>query len=188
MIENIIGIYRIMNLANNKKYIGQSIDIINRWQSHKSALYWNNHPNKELQQEWNQYGYKYFEFTLLEKCKAEDLNNREKYYIRNSNSYLNGYNETEGGDTSRINNDNYLEEYTMNKYFEFDSKILTKEQIKIADNEIKMLSERKKSRILKDIYKYSIEELSKKYKINSNTINAIEEKFRREIRRKINML
>ena len=31
-----IGIYKITNLINQKSYIGQSIDIIRRWNKHKN--------------------------------------------------------------------------------------------------------------------------------------------------------
>ena len=32
------GIYCIENLTNRKKYIGQSVDIPNRWRQHKNEL------------------------------------------------------------------------------------------------------------------------------------------------------
>ena len=36
--EKISGIYCIENTKNHKKYIGQSIDIYQRWYAHKSKL------------------------------------------------------------------------------------------------------------------------------------------------------
>ena len=44
------------------------------------------------------YGIENFKIEEIEKCKDEDLNSREKYWISYYNSYHNGYNSTEGGD------------------------------------------------------------------------------------------
>lgn len=49
MDEKICGIYCIENLVNNKKYIGQSVDIINRKQNHFSKLKNKHHENQYLQ-------------------------------------------------------------------------------------------------------------------------------------------
>lgn len=44
------------------------------------------------------YGFNNFDFEILEECKRSDLNEREKYYIRELNTlYPNGYNRTPGG-------------------------------------------------------------------------------------------
>ena len=39
------GIYSITNKLNNKKYIGQSLDIKSRWRQHIGELKKNNHAN-----------------------------------------------------------------------------------------------------------------------------------------------
>lgn len=44
-----IGIYKILNTANNKVYIGSSININNRWAKHKALLRHNKHENPKLQ-------------------------------------------------------------------------------------------------------------------------------------------
>lgn len=95
-----IGIYCIENLANNKKYIGQSNDIEKRWCQHKNDLYHNQHHNKHLQSAWNKYGEESFDFYVLENCEIELLDEREIYWIDKLNSYVNknGYNLTFGGD------------------------------------------------------------------------------------------
>ena len=98
--KNIIcGIYRIRNIINNKSYIGQSIDIYHRWEDHLYALKGNYHFNKHLQNSWNKYGEKNFEFEIIAECDAEDLNNYEIYFIdkyQTANQEF-GYNETFGG-------------------------------------------------------------------------------------------
>lgn len=41
--KGVIGIYKIENKVNGKKYIGQSIDIGKRWSSHCTMLKYNKH-------------------------------------------------------------------------------------------------------------------------------------------------
>lgn len=75
------GIYTIFNTLSNKIYIGQAQNIKRRWQDHKSHLRGGYHRNKNLQIEWNIYGELAFEFSVLEYCQIEHLNEREQYYI-----------------------------------------------------------------------------------------------------------
>lgn len=95
-ISIICGIYKISNKNNNKVYIGQSVNIKNRWNYYNYPL-----PDK----------YKYqlihseilkskgdFFFEVIEECKEAELNEREAYWISHYNSYENGYNQTPGGD------------------------------------------------------------------------------------------
>lgn len=44
-MNNIVGIYSITNKVNNKIYIGQSVNIYNRWKSHICELNNNHHYN-----------------------------------------------------------------------------------------------------------------------------------------------
>ena len=60
------GIYCIENTTNNKKYIGSSCDIYNRWATHKYQLRRNTHANKHLQSSWELYGEEKFRFGILE--------------------------------------------------------------------------------------------------------------------------
>jgi group I intron endonuclease len=61
-----IGIYKIENKANGKVYIGQSANINKRWIEHRSNLNNNRHPNRKLQNAWNNYGQDNFDFNILE--------------------------------------------------------------------------------------------------------------------------
>ncbi len=95
----ISGIYCFKNLINNKRYIGQSIDIYNRYDQHIWRLdhkYWEKE-NHHLIRAWHKYGKENFEFTILEECNIDDLDNREIYWIAYYNSRKNGYNKTDGG-------------------------------------------------------------------------------------------
>ena len=96
--EKISGIYCIENTKNHKKYIGQSIDIYQRWYAHKSKLNMNKHHSHHLQQAWNKYGDNCFIFYIIESCDESLLNEREIYWIKYYNTYFDGYNETFGGE------------------------------------------------------------------------------------------
>ena len=101
MSEKICGIYKIENIVNSKVYIGQSIDILNcRWEYHKNALRNGYHYNRHLQNAWDKYGENSFNFSVIEECTPEELNQREVYYISHYQSYLPkyGYNGTMGGE------------------------------------------------------------------------------------------
>lgn len=101
------GIYCIENLINSKKYIGQSVDISNRWRHHKNELNSNIHFNDYLQKSWNKYGEDNFRFYVLEFCDVDQLDELEVYYIALYNT-LNrdkGYNLTSGGTDNRTYSD-----------------------------------------------------------------------------------
>lgn len=80
-MSNDVGIYCIENKINNKKYIGQSVHIHRRWSEHKYNLNTNIHDNEYLQKAWNKYGQDNFEFTIVELCDVNELDDREHYYI-----------------------------------------------------------------------------------------------------------
>ena len=69
--EKLCGIYCIENLVNDKKYIGLSRNIEQRFSRHKNALNHNRHVNTHLQAAWNTYGENNFQFTILEICDKE---------------------------------------------------------------------------------------------------------------------
>lgn len=101
------GIYKITNLKNNKCYIGQSTDIKTRWHNHKFELKNNTHRNPHLQNAFNKYGEKAFEFRILENTFEENLDNAEEYWINyfDSTNPEKGYNLKYGGNTSKKRED-----------------------------------------------------------------------------------
>ena len=97
MKDIVCGIYQIRNSVNNKVYIGQSVDIYARWDEHVCALRGGYHANNHLQRSWNKYNEQSFEFSIIEKCAENELNDKEIYWIAKNDSYCNGYNQTKGG-------------------------------------------------------------------------------------------
>lgn len=95
------GIYKIKNNINNKIYIGQSKNIEQRWKHHlwesfndKQVMY-----NYSIHKAFRKYGIDNFSFDIIEEVPEDKLFEREKYWIEFYNSYKEGYNETEGGDS-----------------------------------------------------------------------------------------
>ena len=97
-----IGIYKITNLKNNKSYIGQSIRIEQRWNDEKHRAF--NESDKAydypLSRAIRKYGVDNFSFDIIEECKQNQLNERERYWIAYYNTFYDGYNQTLGGDTA----------------------------------------------------------------------------------------
>lgn len=92
-------IYQIINKVDGRRYIGQTINLEKRKQTHFSKLRKNEHPNYLLQNAWNQWGEENFQF-VYEEFEIEDedtLNKKEISTIKKYNSYLDGYNRTAGG-------------------------------------------------------------------------------------------
>lgn len=95
-----VGIYKITNTLNNKCYIGQSVDIENRWKQHMlaSRSLTEGGDNYSIHKAIRKYGIENFIFEIIELTSIEELNNKEKYWIDYYDSYNNGYNETLGGE------------------------------------------------------------------------------------------
>ena len=95
--KTICGIYKITNLLTAQCYIGQSVNVGDRWKQHckcglgieasaTNVLYNSMHQDKI----WN------FTFELLEECPKENLNEKEKFWINMYQSNKFGYNSTKG--------------------------------------------------------------------------------------------
>lgn len=93
------GIYIIKNNKNSLVYVGQSVNIMCRWAAHlqsakdpKDYSY-----NTKIHKAMRELGIDNFYIEILEECSYENLSDREIYWIKHYNSYLNGYNMTLGG-------------------------------------------------------------------------------------------
>jgi group I intron endonuclease len=76
------GIYEIVNIQNNKKYIGSAVNLELRQSQHFSKLRKNYHENRHLQRAYNKYGEEQFVFNILEEVDSPELLvEREQYHI-----------------------------------------------------------------------------------------------------------
>lgn len=83
-------VYKILNLKNNKFYIGSTKNFKKRCREHTTQLKGNYHCNIKLQRAWNKYGEESFEFIILEKCN--NYKDREDYYLSLYNIQKETYN------------------------------------------------------------------------------------------------
>jgi group I intron endonuclease len=82
MKSKVAGIYCITSKVNGKKYVGQSVNIGQRWGEHIKRLKANKHHSQHLQNHFNKYSIEDLIFEVLE--EATDLTlltNREQHYI-----------------------------------------------------------------------------------------------------------
>ena len=93
-----IGIYKITNKINNHCYIGQSINIYDRWKHEKSDAFREQSKSYDypLSRALRKYGVENFTFEILERCNSIKLNEREKYWIDFYNTKEYGLNGTKG--------------------------------------------------------------------------------------------
>lgn len=75
------GIYLIKNKKNGKMYVGQSVNVNDRFVRHKTLLKHNKHYNRYLQNSYNKHGLEQFEFIVLEECEECLLDSREQHWI-----------------------------------------------------------------------------------------------------------
>lgn len=99
-----IGIYCWTNKITRKQYVGQSIDIQRRKQQHIQDSVKLSTP---LYISMRKYGLQNFIFTVLEECSVEELDEKEKFWIKELDSYNHGYNQNHGGQySSTLGEDN----------------------------------------------------------------------------------
>lgn len=93
------GIYKITNKVNGKVYIGQAVDIERRWKEHEKRVFYKNGKDyhSPLYRSIRKHGLNNFSFEIIEECPAEDLNDKEVFYIALYKAYGQGYNQTVGG-------------------------------------------------------------------------------------------
>ena len=99
-----IGIYKIVNLINGKIYVGQSVDIIERWKQHGYKAFNSNEKayNSAIHSAFRKYGLENFQLEILEECLIDELDEKERYWIKKLNTLTpNGYNILQGGQQFR---------------------------------------------------------------------------------------
>lgn len=77
------GIYKIINIVNNKFYVGSAVDLKRRKTRHFSELRNGKHNNHHLQAAWQKYGKQAFIFVVVEELPAEaDLLAAENVWLK----------------------------------------------------------------------------------------------------------
>ncbi len=88
------GIYKIENSIDGKIYIGSSVNIESRQYKHFWMLKRGCHDNQHLQNAFNKFKEKSFNFQIIEQCNETKLIERENFHIATlkSNTSEFGYN------------------------------------------------------------------------------------------------
>lgn len=95
--EKVCGIYKITDMNNMKCYIGQSVDIANRFTQHcRCGCGIKTPKDNKLYAAMLKEGLDQFTFEIVEICPQEELNEKEKYYIDVYNSVNYGFNSQDG--------------------------------------------------------------------------------------------
>lgn len=77
------GIYKIINVVNNKFYVGSAVDLKRRKARHFSELRNGRHNNRHLQAAWVKYGEQSFVFVVVEELDASaDLLTAENKWLK----------------------------------------------------------------------------------------------------------
>lgn len=113
-------IYKVTCLVNNKIYIGlTNVTVESRWRDHVYAA----HTPSSLDYDFKfhrairKYGVENFNVETIENIRAEELQERERYWIAYYDSYNCGYNSTLGGDGQcKYNYDEIVEYYLTHNY------------------------------------------------------------------------
>lgn len=67
------GIYKIINVVNNKFYVGSAVNLRKRKSRHFSELRTGKHKNRHLLAAWNKYGEQAFVFAVVEEVEDRAL-------------------------------------------------------------------------------------------------------------------
>lgn len=93
--DKVTGIYKITENSTGRMYIGQAVDIGNRWKEHvKTALgvESGSGSNSKFYRAMAKQGPENFTFEILEVCERKALNDRELYWIDFYNAVSYGFN------------------------------------------------------------------------------------------------
>ena len=162
------GIYSIyFEQIDSKYYIGCSTRLQLREKEHRSLLKANRHPNYKLQEAYNLYDN--FVFSIIEIEYDEfKLYSKEKFWIIEFDSYLNGFNLTLGGagvgygeaaPAAKYNLDTYVKVLFELAYNDLSSQEIST-KLGVTKGTIKAIRSLSSHRYLKNLYplEYSIVE------------------------------
>jgi len=93
-------IYKATNKIDGKCYIGQTVKLLKQRKSEHERQSKRNTSNNHFYNALSKYGKENFSWKIIEKCESkEELNEMEFHYIKQYDTFNNGYNSTSGGDS-----------------------------------------------------------------------------------------
>jgi len=72
-----MGVFQVKNTANDKIFIGSSLDLDAIWNRIRTELKFGGHRNELLQQDWNKYGEESFVYEVLGELKEATEDNHD---------------------------------------------------------------------------------------------------------------
>lgn len=181
----ISGVYVLyFENSNNKYYIGKSYNIYDRYTQHCRDLRCNAHHSNPLQNAYN----KYKEYPTLDVLKTDTtktIDEWEIYYIKEFDSFKNGYNQTGGGEgagyghtapSAVLEEDDYLAIFFMlvnTKY----NKVEIAEELNVPIHIVNDISLCNSHTYLKDMYPIEYDIMQKKYGNNKTKLVHAEDTY-----------
>ncbi|MCB2197952.1 GIY-YIG nuclease family protein [bacterium] len=66
------GVFQIRNTANGRFFLGSRLNLDGVWNKHQFMLFVGSHRNRQMQQDWKEYGEEAFRFEIVEEVKTTD--------------------------------------------------------------------------------------------------------------------
>lgn len=82
MLPNTCGIYEILNVVTQHRYIGYTSNLRKRRNQHFFSLEHGLHQNRYLQSSWNKYGKYNFKYNIIQFCSRDKLAYYEDYWVK----------------------------------------------------------------------------------------------------------
>ena len=122
------GIYSISCTAEDRVYIGSSINIDRRWQEHRRRLNKGAHHCEQLQLAWDAYGDESFTFAVVELC--ENIVLAEQYWL---DKYLHHCYNTSLQANNPMANPEIVQKVLASRYDNYTSKLSKQQVLEIVE-------------------------------------------------------
>ena len=137
-------IYKITNKINQKVYIGKTLkNIQSRWKEHCRDYKKSRCETRPLYNAMNKYGIENFCIEELECCPDNIIDEREKFWIKQYNSYIGfvnsqGYNATLGGDGKAYISSN-IKDIVMQLYKKYQNVKKVAEELHVCTDTVRQI-------------------------------------------------